>query len=73
VHHPDHPEVALSLVVCRSAGRLPWYLLTNEVVSSEDEAWRVVFAYARRWQIEQTWRYDKSELAEHSSAPVALG
>jgi hypothetical protein len=66
VRHPDHPDVALSLVVCRSAGRLPWYLLTNEAVTSEAEAWQVVFAYTRRWQIEQTWRYDKSELAFQS-------
>jgi hypothetical protein len=66
VRHPEHPEVALSLVVCRSAGRLPWYLLTNEVITHEEEAWRVVLAYVRRWQIEQTWRYDKSELAFQS-------
>jgi len=24
VRHPEPPEVALSLVICRSAGRLPW-------------------------------------------------
>jgi len=66
VQHPEQPGVALSLVVCRSAGRLPWYLLTNETVTSEDEAWQVVFAYVRRWQIEQTWRYEKSELAFQS-------
>jgi hypothetical protein len=66
VYHPEQPEVALSLVVCRSAGRLPWYLLTNEAVTCEEEAWQVVFAYVRRWHIEQTWRYDKSELAFQS-------
>lgn len=73
VRHPEQPEVALSLVICRSAGRLPWYLLTNEAVANEEEAWQVVFAYVRRWQIEQTWRYDKSELADHQSTFVALG
>jgi hypothetical protein len=66
VVHPEQPNVALSLVVCRSAGRLPWYLLTNEAVTNEDEAWGVVFAYVRRWNIEQTWRYEKSELAFQS-------
>ncbi len=66
VRHPEQPEVALSLVVCRSAGRLPWYLLTNEAVTNEAEAWRVVLASVRRWHIEQTWRYDKSELAFQS-------
>jgi hypothetical protein len=34
--------------------------------------WRVVFAYLRRWQSELAWRFAKSELAEHSSASVAL-
>jgi hypothetical protein len=66
VRHPEQPEVALSLVLCRSAGRLPWYLLTNEAVANEEEAWQVVFAYVRSFQIEQTWRYDKSELAFQS-------
>ena len=28
----------------------------------EEDAWAVVLAYARRWQIEQSWRYNKSEL-----------
>jgi len=73
VRHPEQPEVALSLVICRSAGRLPWYLLTNEAVANEEEAWQVVFAYVRSFQIEQTWRYDKSELADHQSTFVALG
>ena len=73
VHHAEQPEVALSLLLCRSAGRLPWYLLTNEAVANEEEAWQVVFASVRRWQIEQTWRYDKSELADHQSTSVALG
>jgi hypothetical protein len=72
VQHPEQPNVTLSLVVCRSAGRLPWYLLTNEAVTNEDEAWRVVFAYVRRWNIEQTWRYEKSELADHQPTPLAL-
>ena len=63
VRHPDFPEQALSLVICRSKGRTPWYLLTNEPALSEEQAWQVVFAYVRRWQIEMTWRYHKSELA----------
>ena len=37
-------------------GRQPWYLLTNEPVATLEEAWRIVFAYARRWQIEMTYR-----------------
>jgi hypothetical protein len=66
VRHPKHPDAPLWLVVCRSKGREPWYLLTDEAVNSPQDAWRIVFCYSRRWQIEQTWRYDKSELAFQS-------
>jgi len=31
-----------------------------------DDAWRVVLAYARRWQIEMCFRYNKSELGLES-------
>jgi len=44
----------------------PWYLLTAEPISTDEDAWRVVFAYMRRWQIELAWRFDKSELAFQS-------
>ncbi|MEO8954124.1 MAG: hypothetical protein ABI396_14730 [Ktedonobacteraceae bacterium] len=66
VAHPDAPEKCLWLVVARSQGRTPWYLLTADAVTTEEQAWDVMFAYARRWQIELTWRYEKSELAFQS-------
>jgi hypothetical protein len=57
----------LWLVVSRPGkGRQPWYLLTNEPITSVEEAWRIVFAYARRWQIEMSYRYSKTELAMES-------
>jgi len=57
----------LWLVVSRPGqGRQPWYLLTNEPIATLEEAWRIVFAYARRWQIEMTYRYSKAELAMES-------
>ncbi len=63
VKHPAY-EQALWLVVSRPGkGKTPWYLLTNEPVTTARDAWRIVLAYGRRWQIEQTWRYNKSELA----------
>lgn len=66
VRHPAFPQ-PLWLVVSRLKGRKhPWYLLTNEPVQTATDAWRLVKAYGRRWQIEQTWRYSKSELAEES-------
>ncbi len=67
VRHPDAPHRPLWLVVSRPGpGREPWYLLTSEPVALIDDAWRVVLAYARRWQIETAWRYNKSELALES-------
>jgi hypothetical protein len=59
-----HTPVPLWLVVARPGkGRLPWYLLTNEPMTTVDEAWRIILAYNRRWQIEMSIRFDKSELA----------
>ncbi|HYP39049.1 MAG TPA: transposase [Chloroflexia bacterium] len=66
VRHSEYPA-PLWLVVSRPGkGREPWYLLTNEPVLTNGDAWRVVFAYARRWQIEMSFRYGKSELAMES-------
>lgn len=66
VRHPLYPA-PLWLVVSRPGkGREPWYLLTNEPVLTANDAWKVVFAYARRWQIEMSFRYGKSELAMES-------
>lgn len=67
VTHPDLPARKLTLVVCRPhQNREPWYLLTNEPVPDAQAAWKVVYAYARRWQIEMAFRYNKSELAVES-------
>jgi hypothetical protein len=66
VAHPEHANRPLWLVVCRSQGRSPWYLLTAEAIESDEQAWSVVFAYMRRWQIELSWKYEKSELAFQS-------
>ncbi|WP_018618801.1 transposase [Spirosoma luteum] len=67
VRHPTYPDVPLYLIVSRPGkGHTPWYLLTNEVIDSVESAWQMVFAYARRWQIETAFRYTKSELALES-------
>lgn len=68
----NHPDTPLWLVISRpGVGRKPWYLLTNDPIDTIQEAWRVVFAYARRWQIEMTIRFDKSELAVESPRLLA--
>ena len=67
VAHPDYPFQNLWLVVSRQgSARQPWYLLTNEPIFTDDDAWQLILAYARRWQIEMAYRYVKSELALES-------
>jgi hypothetical protein len=68
---PDHSQ-PLTLVIARSQGRKPWYLLTNEPVLSIEHAWHIVRMYARRWQIEMAFRFFKSELACESPRLVAI-
>lgn len=66
--HEDYADCPLTLIICRSGrkGRQPWYLLTNEPVENDQQAWKLVHAYARRWQIEQSFRFTKSELGMES-------
>ena len=35
-------------------------------MKSDRQAWRLVFAYARRWQVEQAFRFNKSEMGMES-------
>lgn len=66
VHLPND-ERQLFLVVSRPGyGRKPWYLLTTEPIHTPEQAWQIVFAYARRWQIEMSLRFTKSEMAFES-------
>lgn len=63
---PDHAQ-PLNLIIARlGKGREPWYLLTADPIATLADAWAIVLAYARRWQIELVWRYSKSELAFES-------
>jgi hypothetical protein len=72
VTHPSHPDQPLFLVVVRG-WREPWYLLTNEAISSEEDAWQVALAYLQRGPLEQVWRVDKSEFGEDQRAHLGLG
>lgn len=57
----------LWLVVARPGqGKTPWYLLTSKPVLTPQQAWPIVFAYARRWQVEMAIRFHKSALAFES-------
>ena len=66
VRHPACPSPLWLVISRRGKGHTPWYLLTNEPAEHPGEAWKVVFAYARRWQIEMSFRFSKSELAMES-------
>lgn len=62
VRHPQYHGPLWLVVVRQGKGREPWYLLTNEVVETEKQAWEMVFSYARRWKIEESFRFQKAEL-----------
>lgn len=67
VHLPDAPSLHLWMVVSRPGpSRQPWFLLSNIPILSAAHAWRIVLGYNRRWQIETTIRFEKSELAIES-------
>lgn len=68
VFHPDFPHQKLTLITCKptTPGHEPLHLITNQTIQKPKDAWKVVFSYMRRWLIEQTFRYNKSELALES-------
>ena len=67
VRHPDWPEQTLTLVISRPGKRRrPWYLLTNLPIKNNQDAWEVIFSYAKRWKIEQVFRFAKTEMAMES-------
>lgn len=66
VRVPDVPGWLWLVVARPGRGRTPWYLLTNEPMTDVEAAWQIVFAYSRRWQVEMSIRYSKSELALES-------
>lgn len=66
VRDPAYDQLLTLVVARRGKGQSPWYLLTSEPVRTEEEAWRIVLIYARRWQVEMGLRFNKCELAFES-------
>jgi len=68
--HRDDPlwlvVVRLDKRARRRGGSEPWRLLTTEPVTTAAQCWRIVEAYWARWQIEQQFRFAKSELGVES-------
>jgi hypothetical protein len=65
LRHPAY-HGTLYLVRARLQGKHVQYLITNERVLTEDHAWDIFLSYKRRWQIEQSFRFAKGELAIES-------
>ena len=65
VCHPEYPDKPLNLIVVRQKtikGQQPMYLLTDITVDSVGIAWEIFKSYIQRWDIEQAFRFNKSEL-----------
>jgi hypothetical protein len=64
VHHEEAPNQVLWLVSCKRQvnGHKAWYLLTNKKIETIEQAWEIVNAYARRWEIEREIRAMKTNL-----------
>jgi Transposase DDE domain len=64
VRHPSYTQ-KLYLLKIRMKKEVS-YIITNEPIKTEAQAWAVFFTYKRRWQIELCFRYGKCELAMES-------
>ena len=62
VRHPAYEGRLWLVVVRQGKGREPGYLLTNEPVETEEQAWEIAFSYVSRWKIEEQFRFQKSAL-----------
>ena len=66
--HPYIYRQTLYLVICKlgKKGQSPWYLITSEPVENAKQAWKIPFAYSRRWLVEMACRFNKAELGIES-------
>jgi len=68
VKHPDFTDNQLYLIIIRDKHNhvSPMYLLTNLNITNAKMAWEMLHSYMHRWNIEQTFRFCKSELGIES-------
>ena len=58
-----HPRSSQTLYLVKARVKKGvMYLITNDPVHTEGQAWDIFFTYRRRWQIETSFRYAKCEL-----------
>jgi len=66
VFDPVYQEPLWLVISRQGPSKKPWYLLTSELADTPDRAFRIILMYARRWQIEMSLRFEKSELGFES-------
>ena len=68
VAHPESPDNQLFMIIVRDKKNhnSPMYLLTSLPINSIKDAWEICHIYFHRWNIEQAFRFCKSELAMES-------
>ena len=68
VSQPDFPDQKLYLVIARDKNNFnsPMYIITSLPIQTAAQAWEIVFSYMHRWEVEQGFRFGKSELAMES-------
>jgi len=68
VKHLEFNGIQLYLVIVRDRNNhtSPMYLLTSLPILNAGDAWEMCHSYMHRWEIEQSFRFCKSELAMES-------
>ena len=64
----DYPDNQLFLIIVRDKNNFnsPMYLITSLKIETANQAWEIFFSYMHRWEIEQGFRFLKSELGLES-------
>lgn len=68
VQLPEFPENTFYLLILRDANgkNKPIYWLTSQKIENSKQAWKLTFYYMKRWDIEQVFRFGKSEMGLES-------
>ena len=67
VKHPFMGEMEYTLIIVREKEKnSPMYFLTNKAIETKNQAWKMLFSYMKRWEVEEIFRCCKSELGIQS-------